>query len=568
MTSLSALPEMSAEESEWLDSIFNPKFHGEIRLENNKSANKLTINWFDNYIFSYSKLDINTHNDEMWADAVTRVHEEYDKTRAENKLLIKEVALLKSKLYSSSTEQNKVKDLAVNNDEQNSLISAPVKSAEIIKLNSKNAGRKPLPPELPRESITYQLPTKEQICPCCVGTLSRCGEEVFERISVIPEHYRVIKHIQYKYVCRACNQFSVAPAPKSILPGSSFGSPEFLASVAVKRFQHGLPYYRQEQIFNSMGLPFNRTTLTSLMINTADKLTSVYELLKEELRSQSIIHADETRFQVLKEPNRKPETNSFLWLYCSASNALKPVVLYEYQETRSSEHPKRFLSGDRTDSFSGYLCVDGYAGYNKIPNVIRVGCMAHVRRKFSDILKSLPSEAEGTYAAQALDMIGALYGIEKKILHDPPDKKYLIRQTQSLPILNQIKAWLDELQNQVTPKSPLGKAVSYAFEQWYAVSRYVDDGRLAIDNNIAERAIKSFVIGRKNWLFADSADGAYASAVMYSLVNTAKANGIDPYRYLYYLFGKLPYAKTTEDVRALMPWLMNDAQNSHQLLAA
>ena len=259
---------------------------------------------------------------------------------------------------------------------------------------------------------------------------------------------------------------------------------------------------------------------------------------------------------------------TYLWLYCSASHALKPVVLYDYQETRSSEHPKRFLSGDMTDTFSGYLSVDGYAGYNKIPNVIRVGCMAHLRRKFNEILKALPADAKGSYAAEALEMIAQLYGVEKKILHEPPHKKYLIRQAQSLPVLHRIKAWLDNLHPLVVPKSLLGKAVKYALEQWYAVSRYVEDGRLAIDNNIAERAIKSFVIGRKNWLFADSADGAYASAVMYSLVNTAKANGLDPYRYLYYLFENLPYAKTTGDVRRLMPWLMAGTLQNSYLLAA
>ena len=318
--------EVNAKETEWLGSVFNPELHGEIRLEKDGAANRLMVNWFDTDFSSYSFLSTNTYSDRQWESSFTRLHKSYIMTANENKLLKEEVALLKSKFFGSSSEQNKVKDLVSNNTEQQPSTNLPVKKAEIIKLVPKNAGRKALPPELPRESIAYQLPADEQICPCCVGKLARCGEDVFERISVIPEHYRVIKHIQHKYVCRTCNIFSMASAPRSILPGSSFGSPEFLASVAVKRFQYSLPYYRQEQIFNSMGLPFNRTTLASLMINAADKLTSAYELLKEELRSQSIIHADETRFQVLKEPNRKPETNSFLWLYCSAFNASKPVA--------------------------------------------------------------------------------------------------------------------------------------------------------------------------------------------------------------------------------------------------
>lgn len=212
--------------------------------------------------------------------------------------------------------------------------------------------------------------------------------------------------------------------------------------------------------------------------------------------------------------------------------------------------------------------MDGYAGYNKMLNVSRVGCMAHVRRKFDKALKALPSSAAGSYASQAIDMIGQLYGIEKIISSEPPDKKYLIRQNQSLPILHKIKAWLDDLHPKVLPHSLLGKAINYALEQWYAVSRYVDDGRLAIDNNIAEREIKSFVIGRKNWLFSDSTDGAYASAVMYSLVNTAKANGINPYQYLYHLFEKMPYATTVDDVRELLPWFASNTAYNNELKAA
>ena len=290
MVAFPALPEISDEESEWLESIFNSEYHGEIRIERDDLAKRFTINWFDSCISAHSILELNTRAEKDWASTFTRLHDEYLKNNEKVKLiealeldnqhLKDQLALLKDDIYGTSYEQSispKV-DIEEPNPPTNVVTPDFTNQDKAQRSAPSNAGRKPLPPELPRESVNYQLPAEEQVCPCCVAKLTRCGEEVFERISVIPEHYRVIKHIQHKYVCRTCNRFSMAPAPKSILPGSSFASPEFLASVAVKRFQYGLPYYRQEQIFNSMGLPFNRTTLANLMINASDKLTSVYEL--------------------------------------------------------------------------------------------------------------------------------------------------------------------------------------------------------------------------------------------------------------------------------------------------
>lgn len=567
--------EISDEEFAWLGNLFNPEYHGEVRLVFDNPNNRFVVNWYNTEINSYSPLELKTPNEKISASAFVRLHKEHinltDKSKQqanEIQQLKEQIATLNRKIFGTSTEQSKSQSLDVDLPEQHPLKDTKIESAKILKLSPKNSGRKPLPPELPRETVTYTLPPEEQSCPCCNNRLCKCNEEIIERISVIPEHYRVIRHVQTKYVCRACETFTLARAPKSMIPGSSYGSPEFLASVTVKRYQYGLPYYRQEQIFNSAGLPFNRTTLANLIISCADKLTPVYELLKEELLSQSVIHADETTFQVLKEPGRKADSTSFIWLYRSAKNVLRPVVLFDYQETREGKHPKKFLIGNSEHIFNGYLCVDGYSGYNNISNVERIGCMAHVRRKFDTALKALPSNAEGAHAQHAIDMIGKLYGIERHISDEPPDKKYLIRQNQSIPILKEIKAWLDDMHPEVLPRSLLGKAINYALAQWHAVSRYVEDGRLAIDNNISEREIKSLVIGRKNWLFADSVDGAYSNAVMYSLVNTAKANGLDPYKYLYHLFEKMPYATTIDDVRKLLPWFMESSTDESELRAA
>jgi transposase len=557
--------DMSDEDSASFEHLFNPVKHGEIRLELDQANNRYLVNWYSTDVLSWTLLESNTPNEKDSAAAFVRLHQTHlallEKSRDQSmeiQRLKEQNATLSRKIFGTSSEQSAAPKDVPEPDQLQANEPKP-ETAKILKLAPKSAGRKPLPPELPRETINHSLSVEEQSCPCCQNQLCKCGEEVIERLSVIPEHYRVTRHVQTKYVCRTCETFTVAKAPKSMIPGSSYGSPEFLASVAVKRYQYGLPFYRQEQIFKSMGLPFNRTTLANLMITCADKLTSMYEVLKDELRSQPIIHADETTIQVLKEPGREAQSKSYVWLYRSAQNAFRQIVLFDYQETRAGKHPLQFLSGDEGSTFKGYLCVDGYPGYNKIPNVTRVGCMAHLRRKFDEALKALPTGAEGSLALYALDMIGKLYCIEKEISADPPDKRYRIRQDQSIPILEKIKAWLEDLQPKVVPKSLLGKAINYALEQWYAVSRYVEDGNLAIDNNIAEREIKPFVIGRKNWLFADSVDGAYANAVMYSLVNTAIANGVDPYLYLYHLFEKMPYANNVDDVRNLLPWYLYKA---------
>lgn len=225
-------------------------------------------------------------------------------------------------------------------------------------------------------------------------------------------------------------------------------------------------------------------------------------------------------------------------------------MIFDYQMTRAGMHPKNFLEG-----FNGYLHVDGYAGYGSVINAIRVACVAHLRRKFVDAEKILPDGAhELSFARQAINMIGELYGIERKLADQSQEVKYEVRNRESIPILRQFKKWLDDMKPEVAPKGALGKAIHYAIEQWPAMLRYVDDGKLAIDNNIAEREIKQLVIGRKNWLFADTPDGAIANATLYSLVQTAKANGLEPYAYLRQVFAALPNMTTSDEVKQLLPW--------------
>ena len=425
------------------------------------------------------------------------------------------------------------------------------------KSRTSNGGRKPLPDHLPRERVEHVLQPQDQICPCCKGGIHYIGEEVTELVTRIPASYKVLQHARAKYVCRECNEFIMAPGVKQVIPKSSYSSPEFLAHVAVSKFQYGLPFYRQERIFEQDRLPVNRTTLANLMIRCSNQMVSVYELLREHLCTQAVVHADETTVQVLKEDeDRRPQSTSYMWLYRSREDEAHPVVLFEYQMTRSGQHPKKFLRIGESDGFSGYIHTDGYAGYNGMTGTIRVGCMAHARRKFDEAAKVVPHGVTRSRspAHVAIDLIGKLYEIEARIKGLDHRDRHKVRTEESVSVLKKFKDWLDNMYPQVVPKSALGRAVGYAHDQWTFISRYVEDGRLAIDNNISEREIKMVVIGRKNWMFSDSMDGMRANATMYSLVATAKANGLNPYDYLRHVFATLPYLKTAAEVESLLPW--------------
>jgi len=290
-------------------------------------------------------------------------------------------------------------------------------------------------------------------------------------------------------------------------------------------------------------------------------MVALTELLRQHLLSQGIVHADETTVQVLKETDRRPQSKSYLWLYRSQQDSPRQVVLFDYQMTRGSEHPRRFLNIGKVDAFSGYIHVDGYSGYNKLDGTVRVGCMAHVRRKFIEVIKLQPSGVTGSPANFACELIGKLYDVERKIKGLDHHVRKKIRTTESISILQMFKDWLEKMYPTVTPKSALGRAIGYALEQWQAISRFVEDGRLSIDNNIAEREIKSVVIGRKNWLFADSEDGMRANATMYSLVQTAKANNINPFDYLRHVFATMPLLRTAAEVESLLPWNVPNLSN-------
>ena len=425
---------------------------------------------------------------------------------------------------------------------------------ETITYQRKKPGRKPLSKHIPREIIRHELPESERICQCG-HDLHEAGEDSSEQLEIIPAQIKVIEHVQVKYGCRACeNGIITASKPAQPIP-RSFASPSLLAYIIVAKFMDSLPLYRQEVIFRRLSIDISRATLSNWVLQSAQLLTPFYERLHKYLIRQKIIQADETTLNVIQD-GRETKSKSYMWLYQSGSHTAEcPIVLYDYQATRAGLHAKAFLQG-----FSGYLQVDGYAGYHQLEaeDCFLVGCMAHARRKFDEALKALPKASRKNKMGRvqtALRKFTRLYAIEKQIKDLSAEQRYLIRLEKSQPILDDLKQWCEQSVTKTSKDSVLGKAIRYTLNQWVYLTRYLEEGHLQIDNNAAERHIKPFVIGRKNWLFNQTPRGADASAILYSLVQTAIANNLEPFDYLSYLFTELPKLGRHYEPEALDPFL-------------
>lgn len=474
-----------------------------------------------------------------------------ERARARTEQLEEQVRLAQTREFGTSSEQRPSGEQAAHPTR----VPSPDAVQRKPKLVASNAGRKPLPDHLQRDEVRIELAPEQRRCDDCNGPLTELSPDVSEELYVVPAQFRVRRSICSNYVCRCCSKITKAPAPKRMFAGTSYGSPELVSHVAIAKYQFGIPLYRQVEMAGAQNIPFNRTTLANLMITAGDRLTSIYQYMREDLINQPVIHADETVLQVLKEPGRAPQSTSYLWAYRSTAKADHQVVLFDYQQTRAGSHAKEFLKDANGKEYAGTLHTDGYAGYNRLDASKRVACMAHIRRKFVKIIDSLPDDQKSlTAAGEVLELIGHLYGIEREGKDLPDDQLLELRARNSKPLVAAIKNWLIEHRDIALPKSALGRAIQYALDQWPAMEGYLDDARSPIDNNIIEREIKQVVIGRKNWLFSDTPDGAYANAVLYSLVLTSRANGIDPYRYLVTVISRLPQVKSAGEVEALMPW--------------
>jgi len=334
-------------------------------------------------------------------------------------------------------------------------------------------------------------------------------------------------------------------------------TPSLLAQVAVSKYVDGAPLYRQEAMFRRIGVDLSRSTLAFWMIRMGDLTQPLVDRFLQGIRDHDYVLADETSFQVLKEEGKRATRGSFLWAL-RGGEALHPLLYYEYSPTRGGEVIERMLGG-----FQGFLQTDGYSGYDAVgeqPGIVHVGCFAHARRKFDEALRGQgknpkkKSGAKQSLARQGLTQINKLYAYERLWRDATPEERYAFRQEKMKPKLDELRQWLDASVDRVSPTSLTGGALTYLKGQWPKLVRVIEDGRIALDTNAVERGIRPFVVGRKNWTFADTPKGAKASANLYSLVETAKANRLEPWAYLEKLFTELPSATTEADIEALLPW--------------
>jgi len=414
----------------------------------------------------------------------------------------------------------------------------------------KKTGRKPLPNDLPREQIIHDLREEDKVCDCGCQ-LHKIGADTSEQLEWIPAQVKIIEHIRLKYGCRNCKGDSgviTAPAPKLPIP-KSIATPGLLSEIITSKYEDHLPLYRQEKILQRMGIDIPRATLSNWMLKCGQLLLPLIPLLKHYIISSKYIQADETTLQVLNEPGRNNTSKSYLWVFKGGLSE-KPGVIYEYHPTRSGTVAVQFL-----ENFTGALQSDAYSGYMqfKASELIELYlCWAHARRKFSDIVKA--NKNKPGKAHMAVNFIAKLYAVEKYARQENLDfnQREQLRQDKALPILRSFKTWLDDSAKTVPPKSPIGEAISYALKHWNELIKYIDNGEVEIDNNGIENLIRPFALGRKNWLFCGSPEGAEAGAVIYSLIQTCKLNNIEPYAYFKYVLAKIP-SHNKDNLKELLP---------------
>ena len=430
-----------------------------------------------------------------------------------------------------------------------------------VKAHSRNKpGRKPLDPKLPRKERIIDIPDSEKTC-ACGAVLTKIGEETSERLHIAPMEIWVERIIRPQYACRCCEGVEsegiektvrIAPVPPSIIP-KSIASASLLSCVFTHKFEDHLPYYRQERQFERIGVTISRQDMSNWQRQVYKNLSPLFGLLKETVKSGPVLQMDETVVQVMGEEGRDYTQNSYMWL-ARGGPPDKKVVWYEYHPTRAAYNAKAFLEG-----YSGYLQTDGYEGYDAAvkgnSDIIQVGCFAHARRKFFEASKATknPQSAE-----EGIKHIRKLYYLEDELrsknLND--DTFLTQRKARAGPILEAFKKWLVKRQPDIPPSTLLGKAIGYTLGQWDKLTAYLESPYLTPDNNACENAIRPFVLGRKNWLFSQSPTGAESSCGIYTLIETAKHNGIVPAHYLTALFEKAPYAASPDDWLKLLPWFI------------
>jgi transposase len=432
--------------------------------------------------------------------------------------------------------------------------AAPVNTP--VREQKARPARNPLPGHLPREVVTH-LPSGD-CCPDCGGALRQFGEDVTEQLEYIPESFKVIRHVRPKFACNGCDRVVEAPAPSRPIERGIAG-PGLLAHVLVSKFADHLPLYRQSEIYARQGVEIERSTLAGWVGASSELLSPLVAALHKHVLEASKLHADDTPIPVLAPGNGKTKTGR-LWTYVRddrpAGEDTPPAVWFAYSPDRKGEHPRQHLK-----NFTGALQADAYSGFHHLygeGRIYEVACWAHARRKFHDIhvIHASPTTTE------ALARIGALYGIEEEVRGKPAELRREIRQTRARPLLDELHKWMEKTLRALSPKSETAIAIRYALSRWRALTRYADDGRLEIDNSAAERALRAVALGRKNFLFAGSDCGGERAANIYSLIGSAKLNGLDPELYLRTVLAQIaghPISRIDE----LLPWNLAPTLQAH-----
>ncbi len=458
--------------------------------------------------------------------------------------------------FGPSSEKTAVDQLGLFNEAEEQVAEeADTSHEESVTVEAHKRKKKPrvgIPDHLPREDVIYDLPEDEKFCPHDGTALKLIGSDDHEQIEIIPAQIKALVHKRLKYACPCCEQHVVtADKPQQPIEKSIAG-PGLLAYVATQKYADALPLYRQTELFKRIGIEIDRTNMANWMIKCGQLVQPLINLLIDQLHCQPFIHMDETTLQVLDEPGKTAQSKSYMWVMAGADK--QPIRIFHYADSRGQRVPLELLSADNQA-----IMVDGYERYQKACDtygITRLGCWAHARRKFKEA-QALQKQGKTGKSDQALAYINKLYAIEKNIKDEPPDKRHQVRQEMAIPIIEKLKQWLDKSLPTIAPKTKLGEALVYLNNQWDRLIGYLEDGRYPIDNNAAERAIRPFAIGRKNWMFSKSQAGAKASANLYSLVETAKANELNAYEYLKLIFKELPNAKSVEDIERLLPWRVN-----------
>ncbi len=469
--------------------------------------------------------------------------------------------LSRQQRFGSSSEKSMPDQISIFNEpEAETVVFCPEPAIEevIVKPKKKKKGHKAsVLKDFPKEIIEYRLSAEED-CTQCGEELHEMSKQVRAELTVIPAKVSVTEHVSYIYSCRSCEKQDItvpvikAKAPAPVIT-KSLASPSLVSYIMTRKYMEALPLYRQEQQFKHNGIRITRQTMANWMIKAShDWLKLLYEKMHEKLQTKDILHADETEVEVLCEPNRPASKSSYMWMYRTSGDSV-PIILFNYREGRSGSYPKEFLK-----NFSGYLHVDGYAGYNKLENVTLAGCWAHARRKYDEALKSIPKNTESALTAcqEGLAYCNRLFEIERSLCDLDFTKRKEERQRLSRPVVEAYFAWLHVQKELALPQSYLGKAITYSLNQKEKLVAFLEDGRIEVSNNRAERSIKPFVIGRKNWLFSNTPKGATASAMIYSIIETAKENKLKPFEYLIYIFEQLPNSDISDDtvIANCLPW--------------